>query len=712
MPRAFTWKKAIRKILKGSLSISTDKLFFMDRTKLKNLLLMAFPLVIVCVLYLSTVPASVYSGDDGETITCCKTLGIQHPPGYPMHTLIGKLFTMLPAGDVTFKVYFFSIVISALNALLIFLICLRIAPAAGAKDNRHVFAVTAVLAYAFGYTIWEQSAIAKGGIYSLNIFFLLALTLIILRAFQERTASPRYLYLFSFVFGASLTHHHMSQLLISPVYAFFMFKTGMFQKPTIKKSLTCLLLFSAGLSAYIYLPVRASAAYLNWGSPDTLENFLRMITRWQYVRSEGTRSISGSMTQAWKFFSSTGMENLYIGALFCVTGMVVVFKKDRNLFIYLAAIPLFFLAVTSFYLNLTVDRLYIMETYITPSYVSLSIFIAAGIMAAASIFGKFKPAAALVLACALAGAQIFSFFPKLDKSSYFFSYDYNKNMLDSLETNSVIFTTGDGIVFPTWYFKYAKNYRPDITLVGSAVLPMKWVRDSVSRQNPSLQVPRLKTENIGTESTGYIINALIRLNFTKYPFYFSYNKLEDNAMEGGLKIVPRGIVYKVLPAQYAYATRQYIAMQDNIWKFYNFRGVFERRGNYTDAHITDLYLRDYSVCLNSAGTFFEENNLYPESLRYFGLAHDFSPLDHEYIYNMGNAYYNLKDIGKAVEMYNECLKLEPKYESAWFNLGVCNYKQGDYTAALEKFRKVLEINPSRNDVKPYIDMLEKLASKK
>jgi tetratricopeptide (TPR) repeat protein len=684
----------------------------MERLKPAHFFILAVSLLIISYIYLSTVPASVYSGDDGETITCCKTLGIQHPPGYPFHTLTAKLFTMLPAGDVSFKVYFFSIILSELNFILVFLICMRIAPFAGAKDAGFIFALTAAFAYALGYTIWEQSAIAKGGIYSMNILFLLLLSLVIIRAFEERPrASVKYLYLSAFIFGTSLTHHYMSQVLIAPLFAFFMFRAGMFRNLTLKKSITALLLFTAGLSAYIYLPVRAGTAYLNWGEPDTLVNFFRVVTRWQYVRSEGTRSLSGSVAQAVKFFSSTGYEYLYIGAAFCLAGMAAILKKNRTLFIYLAGIPFFFLLITSIYLNLTAERLYIMETYITPSYVSLSIFFAAGVIAAASLFKKHRAAAACVIAGIFAVSQLLYFYPKLDKSSYFYAYDYNKNLLDSLEQNSVIFTTGDGIVFPTWYFKYAEYYRPDITLVGSAVLPMKWVRDSVSRQNPSIQVPRLKTENIGTESTGYIINALIRLNFTKYPFYFSYNKLEDHDMDGGLTIVPRGIVQKVLPTQYAYVSNQYMAMEDSIWKFYNLRGVFDRRDKEAGSLVSDLYLRDYSVCLNSAGTFFEQNLLYAKSLEYFELAHKFFPSDHEYIYNMGNAYYNLGNLSGAVEMYEDCLKINPGYESAWFNLGVCYYKQHNYAEALEKFKKVLELNPGRSDIKPYIDMMQRLISK-
>jgi tetratricopeptide (TPR) repeat protein len=62
-------------------------------------------------------------------------------------------------------------------------------------------------------------------------------------------------------------------------------------------------------------------------------------------------------------------------------------------------------------------------------------------------------------------------------------------------------------------------------------------------------------------------------------------------------------------------------------------------------------------------------------------------------------------------MYEDCLKINPGYESAWFNLGVCYYKQHNYAEALEKFKKVLELNPGRSDIKPYIDMMQRLISK-
>ena len=684
----------------------------MPRARISSYLIPLLSLLAVFSFYLSSMPASVYHGDDGETITDLCTLGIQHPPGYPLHTVLGKLFTFLPLGDVSYRVYIFSAFLSLINFLLVYLFFLRFSHLAGIKSHTRLMSAAAGFIFSMGFTVWEQSIIAKGGIYIFNLFFTLLLTHIIYSIYLNPAGKTKYIYMFSLVYALSLAHHHMSQEILLPLYAFFLFKAGAFKNLTPKNIMFSAVFFFCGIFAYFYLPARADTAYLNWGQPSNLDNFIKVVSRWQYLRSELTRSFAGSLQQVWKFMSSISVEYAAAGVLFLLPGMAAIYRRSRNVFIYLTGIILFFLAVTAVYLNLAKDRLFIMETYITPVYFPLSIFMAAGIYhTCAWLNRKLKINAGIMIvifSCALVGVQVYYGAPRLDKSSYFMAYDYNKNMFDSLEQNSVLFLTGDGVVFPSWYLKYAKRYRPDITLVGSAVLPMKWVRDSISRQNPAVAVPKITSEKIGTESTGYIINALIKMNFSRLPVYFSYNKPEDNALDSGLKIVPRGIIQKVLPVSYANASPQYIVMQENIWKFYNFRGIFDRHPKFPDERAIGLYVKDYSVSLNSAGTYFEDQNLNELSLKYFTLAHDFYPKDHEYIYNMGNAHFNLNDPKGAIALYKQCLAIEPKYESGWFNLGVVNYKENNYKEALEAFKKVKEINPARKDIDPFIAITEKL----
>ncbi|MBU1262241.1 DUF2723 domain-containing protein, partial [bacterium] len=48
-------------------------------------------------VYLHTLTPTVGFHDSGELITVAYTLGIAHPPGYPLYTLFGKVFiTLIP----------------------------------------------------------------------------------------------------------------------------------------------------------------------------------------------------------------------------------------------------------------------------------------------------------------------------------------------------------------------------------------------------------------------------------------------------------------------------------------------------------------------------------------------------------------------------------------------------------------------------------------
>jgi len=47
--------------------------------------------------------------DSRELITCAWTLGIAHPPGYPLYTLFGKVFiTLISIGNIAYRMYVFS----------------------------------------------------------------------------------------------------------------------------------------------------------------------------------------------------------------------------------------------------------------------------------------------------------------------------------------------------------------------------------------------------------------------------------------------------------------------------------------------------------------------------------------------------------------------------------------------------------------------------
>ena len=59
--------------------------------------------------------------DAGEMVTVIKTLGVAHPPGYPLYTLMGRLSSFFYFGNAAFQLNLFSGACAALALVVLFL---------------------------------------------------------------------------------------------------------------------------------------------------------------------------------------------------------------------------------------------------------------------------------------------------------------------------------------------------------------------------------------------------------------------------------------------------------------------------------------------------------------------------------------------------------------------------------------------------------------
>ena len=55
---------------------------------------------VALLVYVLTLCPTVYWEDAGELVTVSHVLGIAHPPGHPLYSILGHLFTLLPWGTV------------------------------------------------------------------------------------------------------------------------------------------------------------------------------------------------------------------------------------------------------------------------------------------------------------------------------------------------------------------------------------------------------------------------------------------------------------------------------------------------------------------------------------------------------------------------------------------------------------------------------------
>ena len=62
-------------------------------------------------------------------------------------------------------------------------------------------------------------------------------------------------------------------------------------------------------------------------------------------------------------------------------------------------------------------------------------------------------------------------------------------------------------------------------------------------------------------------------------------------------------------------------------------------------------------------------------------------------FRLGNAYYDLKQLSRAVEEYQAAVKLDSTLAPAWGNLGTALQEQDDLSGALNAYQKAVTLTP-------------------
>jgi hypothetical protein len=129
-------------------------------------------------LYIATLSPGVLPADNGEFQVVAANLGVAHPPGFALYTMLAHLMTRLPGlGTAAYKVNLFSALTSILTLLLVYLTTYWLTNKPGA-------AATAVLTLGTATTFWAQATTAN--IRSLTSLFAAAMIYTLVR-FQETT---------------------------------------------------------------------------------------------------------------------------------------------------------------------------------------------------------------------------------------------------------------------------------------------------------------------------------------------------------------------------------------------------------------------------------------------------------------------------------------------------------------------------------------------
>src|SRR6266478_9010569 len=63
-------------------------------------------------------------------------------------------------------------------------------------------------------------------------------------------------------------------------------------------------------------------------------------------------------------------------------------------------------------------------------------------------------------------------------------------------------------------------------------------------------------------------------------------------------------------------------------------------------------------------------------------------------YSRGNAYYEKRNYDRAIQNYDEVIRLNPNHAKAFSNRGIAYGRKGDYDRAIENYNEAIRLNPN------------------
>lgn len=551
--------------------------------------------IFVFIIYLFTLAPSVVQIDSGELTAVQATLGIAHPTGYPLFTMIGYLFSLIPLPfskifqlNILAAIYcsigvgvFTYTIKYCLDNILVFR-KKNLSKESAKKEKKKskeqstekqieipenfklITAVFGGLSLAFSRTFWFQSTSVE--VYSLHLLLITLIIFFLLKAYVKSFENDKLSnwLLFAFFLALGFTNH-LTTLMILPGTAYLYFSRYKFNSASFKKLALMITLFILVLIAiYSYLPLRASQnPILNWGNPIDWERIYRHVTGRQY--------------QVWLFtsFDSAGKQfshfwnilpfEFFIGLLFVLIGLIVSLFRSKTLGLFILISFLF----TLFY-SINYD-IHDIDSYFLLAFIMLAFFSSFGALKILEMKSLPKNYGLIGLGLVLV-IQLFFNFREVDQSGVYTYEDYTKAILNTSPKNSIIFSyQWDYFISASYYYQYVENQRKDITIIDKELLRRSWYYNQINNHDPNIlsgvnnEVDQFlialqpferdekfdanRLENLYRT----IMSNLIKTNVSKRD-YFIAPELVDHEMKRGEFKIPDG--YNLVPHLFFYKVVQ------------------------------------------------------------------------------------------------------------------------------------------------------------
>ena len=445
--------------------------------------------------YLFCAGPTFYWLDSSELTAAAWSLGVAHPPGHPLASLVARLICLLPVGTIAFRVTLASALAAAGATSLTAVLCGQVLQRLeSADEHQHrargpawitpLAVSVATLTVGLSYSLWFQAV--RSEVYALNLLTLLGGVCLVLQ--WDRTGDRRQLLVAVLICGLALCNHHFLVLLALPGVSLFMLLRR--PAPGYRRLAPAIVLVGAlGLCTLAYLPLRARAApEVNWGSPSTPQRFYWVVSAktFQKAVDKAARETLSHRGGGALFAVVGGLGPM--AAVMALGGLYFLWRRRRS---WKVGLLLTLLSGGNLLSPLTVGfdplnadahgYLAVAVAFLGPG---LAVFVVV-LARAASAKSKLLPALICLAACGVALQQGVASLPRCDLRRHWAAEETARQAME-LPHGALLFTSYFETIFNIWALRAAADHRPDLGLVHRGFLGMPGYIEDLARLNPGL----------------------------------------------------------------------------------------------------------------------------------------------------------------------------------------------------------------------------------
>ncbi len=443
-------------------------------------------------VYAATLNPTVSHGDSGEMLAVVHTLGIPHPPGFPLYVLLAKLFAIVPIGSVAIRINFFSAVCDAMAA---FFLCRATALLSGTVWS----GVLAAGLFAFSPLVWPYAVTAE--VFALNNLFTAALLWLstLASATESDTRRAGLLTAMAGVFALGLANHYVLLLLAGPalvLQAFVVERRILTGQLMLRLAVASIV----GLVPYAYLLIAPHfESPITWGDTGTLRGFLDHVLRREYGALQlAERSSSMIHDTASHRLSALAIRltttTAGVAPLLALAALPAIARRGgiRSVaFLWSIGLACHVLIFASLSNLSVIDPVHatVQERFWQQAIVVLAALAGLGLAQVAVLVPRAKTQILAVVGIVVPLALVVTHFHAMDQRRHTFFRDYGVAILDSLPANAMLLITSDEAVGSVRYLQTVEGMRSDVRILPTGQITTPWFRSLAARHFPDVTLP-------------------------------------------------------------------------------------------------------------------------------------------------------------------------------------------------------------------------------